>query len=107
MVIALQHLCSQEKTVSQVVSTYPKYTLIRDKFQVETKDQIATVLETIQAKYQDKKQNTEDGVKVYLNDAWIHIRPSNTEPIVRIFIEAPSKEAATTLMSEVKASCSV
>jgi phosphomannomutase len=46
--------------------------------------------------------DTQDGVKVIFPDAWIHVRPSNTEPIVRIFIEAPSENAGNTLLKEVK-----
>ena len=89
IVLALKHLAEKKKSVSEIISTYPKYTMVREKFSVSNREQITEFLEKVKEKYNNREQNTQDGVKVMLDDAWVHVRASNTEPILRIFIEAP------------------
>ena len=61
-----------------------------------------TPVSAVSSHFQDESINTEDGIKVTFSDSWVHIRPSNTEPIVRIFAEATSEQIANDLVSLVK-----
>ena len=102
MVIALKHLAETGKTVTEIASSYPSYTMHRDKFKVASRDEIDTALAAVKEAFSTEELDTQDGVKVMFADSWIHIRPSNTEPIVRIFIEAPSQEKIAALSEKVK-----
>lgn len=98
IVIALQYLAMSKQSVSTIVSSYPQYVLIRDKFAVENKAQVTEFLDKMKAAFASEKLITEDGVKVDFGDRWIHARPSNTEPIVRLFTEAPTEAEARALI---------
>jgi phosphomannomutase len=100
IVIALTHLATKKQTVSQIISTYPKYTMLRHKFEVNSKEEINTFLEKIEQKYASHEIIKLDGVKVIQPNTWIHVRPSNTEPIIRIFIEGPDQKTAEALLNE-------
>ena len=102
IVLALKHLAESKKSVSEIVATYPKFVMIKDKYTIATRDDVLPFLDKIKAHYADKTLDTQDGVKVYFENAWIHVRPSNTEPIVRIFVEAPTTEEAEQLIADVK-----
>lgn len=102
MVIALKHLVESGKKVSETVSTYPKYVMIRDKYPVKTRGDVLPFLKKIQQHYSQASIDTQDGIKVTFEDSWVHVRPSNTESIVRIFVEAPSEEKGRALLKEVK-----
>jgi len=103
IVIALKYLAESKKKVSEIVKDYPRYVMLREKIQVSTKDQVKISLDKIEKGYGQFKQNTEDGVKVWLAEGWLHVRPSNTEPIIRVFIEAPNNEKAQSTFEEVMA----
>ena len=60
------------------------------------------LLEKVQEKYQAQKPNTIDGVKIDFEDSWVHLRKSNTEPIIRVYTEAPSQDLADKLMNRFK-----
>jgi phosphomannomutase len=59
------------------------------------------ILSTVAEKYKDQQVNTIDGVKIDFPDRWIHLRKSNTEPIIRIYAEAPKEEEANTLAQQI------
>lgn len=100
--IALKHLAESKKRVSEIVNTYPSYVMIRDKFTVSTKEEVAQYLSKIDSYFSSHTKDKQDGVKVLFDNAWVHVRPSNTEPIVRVFIEAPTAEKAQELLNEVR-----
>ena len=102
IVIALKHLAAKKKTVSEIVGEYPKFVMIREKVAVSNREEIKEYLGKVEQKFPDAEKNKEDGIKIIFPNAWIHVRPSNTEPIVRVFIEAPTQEAADSLMAKVK-----
>ena len=102
IVIALLHLAQKKQSVSKIVSTYPKYTLVREKIELSSSDQIPIILDSIKSKFEEFPQITEDGIKVMLEDSWIHVRPSNTEPIIRVFIESKSEEMSYNLIKKYK-----
>jgi phosphomannomutase len=102
IVIALKHLAAKKKTVSEIVGEYPKFVMLREKVAVSNREEIKEYLGKVEQKFPDAEKNKEDGIKIIFPNAWIHVRPSNTEPIVRVFIEAPTQEAADSLMAKVK-----
>ena len=98
IVIALKYLCESKKTVSEIVKTYPQYVMLRKKVEVATQEEVRHLLHTIEASFPDIPKNKEDGIKLFFEEGWVHIRPSNTEPIVRLFSEAPTLEKAQKLL---------
>ncbi len=102
MVLALKHLVHTQKTVSEIVATYPKYVIVRDKFNVNSNDEIPIFLETVKSNFKNYPIDTQDGIKITFDNGWVHTRPSNTEPIIRIFAEAPSQAEAQTLIQTIK-----
>ncbi|NBV42179.1 phosphoglucosamine mutase [bacterium] len=97
IVVALHHLAVRKKSVAEIVSEYPKYVMVRDKIQVENAAQVAETIATIRDRFKDYPQNDLDGVKVTLPNGWVHVRPSNTEPIIRIFAEGRDESSAAEL----------
>jgi len=100
IVIALAHLAAKKKSVSEIISTYPQYTMIRDKISVVTRDDVAHAIGEIRNRFSGYTHDETDGVKVTLPNGWVHVRPSNTEPIVRIFVEGDSPSIAQELMKK-------
>ena len=107
IVLALKYLAESKKSLADIVQTYPVYKMCRDKIALSDQGQISNFLDAIKEHYGAFKQNHEDGVKVMFEDGWLHVRASNTEPIVRLFAEAPSVEAANARVQDVKDSISV
>jgi len=97
--MALQHLAETGKTLSEVGASYPAYHLSKNKLPLEGLDPEA-LLAGLAERYgadPDARLSTVDGVKVDLPEGWVHVRPSNTEPILRIYAEARTPEAAEAL----------
>lgn len=101
IVIALKYLAESKKSVSQIVATYPKYVMLREKITLPDPGQLERLLHAIEGLFPKASVNRKDGVKLSFDQCWIHVRPSNTEPIVRIFIEAPSLDEAQVLWHKV------
>jgi len=99
IVIALLHLAKRQKTVSEIVASYPQYTMLREKVSLESRAQVSEMLEKVIKSFPDVTPITDDGIKIVLHDEWIHVRPSNTEPIIRVFVEAKSKENAKKILN--------
>ena len=90
--ITLQHLTEFKEPMSRLKESLPKYFIIKKK--IEIKSDPDKLLNGIIAKFKNVKINTEDGVRVDFEDHWVHLRKSNTEPIIRIITEAKSIEEA-------------
>jgi len=88
MALTLQLMATTGKSVSQLVAEIPRYVMNKQKFDCP-KDRIARVLMAVRTRYENERINDSDGVRVDFPDGWVHIRGSNTEPIVRIIAEAP------------------
>ena len=102
IVIALKYLAESKTKVSDIVATYPQYKMLREKFTVSSREEIDSFLEKIESHFKQRfKIDKQDGVKVLFETGWIHVRPSNTEPIIRIFIEEQSLQKAKELYKEV------
>jgi len=101
IVLALNYLAKSKQTVSQIVKSYPCYTMLREKLQVSHANDIPKLLGKIKDYYASYSLNQDDGIKVMMDTGWVHVRPSNTEPIIRIFIEQSSEEKAARILQDV------
>lgn len=97
----LTYLAQEKSTVSQLRKKYPDYTMIKHKITLTDKNEIEPTLKKLAKIYKDKNLDNQDGLKIIFPDSWVHIRPSNTEPIMRLYIEAPSQEQADKLLQEI------
>lgn len=98
----LSYLAEFDKSVSLLRSQYPNYIIIKDKIQLTADININILLESLKEKYRNYPQNTVDGLKIFVDDNWIHLRSSNTEPIIRIYTESTSRVTAENLARKIK-----
>ena len=100
--LTLEFMASSGKSISQLQEEIPKYYMIKDKID-GTSEQAYPMLRELKKKYSGKEQiSTLDGLKINFRDAWIHIRPSNTESIIRIVAEAKSRDGVEMLLEKFK-----
>ena len=99
----LSLLSGLELSVSELKKTYPEYFMSKGKIELEPSMEVDHLLNEIKKKYTDTKPNTIDGVKIDFENSWVHLRKSNTEPIIRVYTEAPSQLEADDLMNRFKA----
>ena len=99
----LTNLAYKKMTVSELRATYPEYVIAKNKIELSDKALIDRILEEIKAIYAEEDVNTVDGVKISFESRkeWVHLRRSNTEPIIRIYAEAATKEAADALAQQI------
>ena len=95
--LALTHLAKSGKTMSELRAGYPEYYMAKQKIELVPSLDVDGILASIAERYSNKELSTIDGVKITWSDRWVHLRKSNTEPIVRIYTEAPSVDEATQL----------
>jgi phosphomannomutase len=102
----LSLLAEKKMTTSELRDSYPAYTISKNKIQLTPEIDVETLLKSMADKYANQEVDTTDGVKIYIEKEWVHLRKSNTEPIIRIYTESKSFEAANTLakriISEIK-----
>lgn len=103
----LSLLAEKKMTVSELRATYPNYYMSKKKIQLIPGLDVDGILNTMESNYSHEKLTTIDGVKIDFADSWVHLRKSNTEPIIRIYTEAQSQEEADSLadrfIAEIKA----
>ncbi|MGB5894103.1 MAG: phosphoglucosamine mutase [Ignavibacteriaceae bacterium] len=97
--ITLQHLLEFDGTMAQLKDALPNYSICKKKVELLNIDP-DDVIKRITNKYNQQKTNTEDGLRIDFEDFWVHLRKSNTEPIIRIITEAKSDEEAEKYASE-------
>lgn len=97
----LTQLAKSGMTVSQLRKTYPDYFMSKNKIELTPDIDVDSILEKIKDLYSHEKVNDIDGVKIDFANSWVHLRKSNTEPIIRIYSEAKSAEEANALAIEV------
>ena len=97
----LTHLAKSGKSVSALRASYPSYYMSKQKVDLTPETNIDEILLSIKENYKNEDINEIDGVKIEFKDRWVHLRKSNTEPIIRIYSEAPSIEEAAQLGKEV------
>ncbi len=99
----LTNLAHKHMKVSELLKTYPQYVITKNRIDLSDKALIDKILSEMQKIYAHENVNTIDGVKISFEDKkqWVHLRRSNTEPIIRIYAEAATKEEADALANEV------
>jgi phosphomannomutase len=100
--LVLQLMATTGKPVSELVAALPKYTQIKQKREMP-REQIQKAVAAVTERFADRSPNTSDGVRVDFDAGWVHLRASNTEPIVRVIAEAADADAARRLADEVTA----
>ena len=96
----LSLLCERKIKVSELLSTYPKYYMNKEKIAISGKTNLDFILTELSKKYKNENINVFDGLKIDFKDSWIHLRKSNTEPIIRIYSEAKTKEKSLDLVNK-------
>ncbi len=95
-------LAKSGKKVSELKKGYPQYAIAKNKIQLTPDIDVDAILAAMKEKYSSEKITDIDGVKIDFKDSWVHLRKSNTEPIIRIYAEAHTMEEAEALADNVK-----
>lgn len=97
----LSHLAKFGKSIKELRNTYPNYIISKNKIELSADVNLKDVLEKIKEKYKNQPVNTEDGVKIEFDKDWVHLRGSNTEPIIRIYAESSSETMADNIAKRI------
>jgi phosphomannomutase len=102
----LSHLASHKNGLKSFRSRYPDYFISKNKIELEKNIDVKSIFQKIKEKYQKNPVNTEDGLKIEFDNDWVHLRTSNTEPIIRIYaesdFESKADNIASRLMQDIK-----
>ena len=91
----LTQLAERKISVKQLRESYPNYFISKNKIQLTPEIDVDKILSTLEQKYQNEQITTIDGLKIDFEEGWVHLRKSNTEPIIRIYAESEGEEKAT------------
>ena len=97
----LSHLAEQKMAVSELRKTYTSYFMSKKKIELTPELDVDAILKAMETKYSSEDINTIDGVKIDFAENWVHLRKSNTEPIIRIYTEAKSQQEADELADKI------
>ena len=99
----LSYVAAKKMKVSDIKASLPQYSIVKNRIDLSDSALIDKILSAVKERYSSEKVNTIDGVKVDFEESrsWVHLRRSNTEPIIRIYSEAPTEDAAQALADEV------
>lgn len=98
----LSLLIEKNMKVSELLSTYPKYHMVKEKINLSNGIDIDKILKNLASKYSKENINKTDGLKIDFKESWVHLRKSNTEPIIRIYSEAMTEDEAHGLVDQIK-----
>jgi len=98
----LSLLIEKNIKVSELLSTYPKYYMVKEKINLSKKIDVDNILKSLASKYSNENINEIDGLKIDFKESWVHLRKSNTEPIIRIYSEATTEDVANNLVHQIK-----
>ncbi len=103
----LSHLANSKKSCKQLRDSYPSYFMSKNKLQLTPQINVDSILNTIATNYKKEDVNSIDGLKINFETEWVHLRKSNTEPIIRIYTESTSQnnadKLAARLINEIRA----
>lgn len=97
----LSHLAHEKCTCSKLRAKYPNYIISKNKIELKPETEVDTILEKIKELYSQQPINDIDGIKIEFEKEWVHLRKSNTEPIIRIYSESKSAEKANELANKI------
>ncbi len=95
-------LAKSGKKVSELKAGYPQYAIAKNKIQLTPEIDVDAILAEVKKRYASEKVTDIDGVKIDFKDSWVHLRKSNTEPIIRIYSEAHTMDEANSLAEDIK-----
>ena len=93
----LSHLAHKKSSMTALRASYPNYVISKNKIDLDPSTKVDELLVLMAKKYETFEVDTTDGVKIYIDKEWVHLRKSNTEPIIRIYAESASEEKASAL----------
>jgi len=99
--LCLSKLATSGQTLSHIRDNYPEYTIVKNKIQLTPTVDVDQIISQLKVAYASETLNTVDGLKIDFTDGWVHLRKSNTEPIIRVYAESKDAEAANTLASKI------
>lgn len=97
----LSNLACQNKSVSELRDSYPQYCISKNRIDLTLDTDVDAILERVKSYYHNEQINDCDGVKIDFADGWVHLRKSNTEPIIRVYSESTTLEKANQLAQQV------
>ena len=97
----LTHLAHEGKKVTELRATYPEYFIAKNRIDLTPETDVDAILVKVKEMYKNEEINDIDGVKIDFPDKWVHLRKSNTEPIIRVYSEASTMEAADELGKQI------
>jgi len=97
----LSHLAEKKTKVSELRDSYPKYTISKNKIELTPDIDVDKLLMFMSVNYAHEEVDTTDGVKIYIGKEWVHLRKSNTEPIIRIYSESQNEQMANDLAERI------
>ena len=100
--LVLQLLLEEARPLSAIVAALPRYVIVKDKLDRPSAS-LGAVYGALRAAFPDAEADTQDGLRLSWTDRWVHVRPSGTEPIVRVIAEAPTEAAARELVQKSRA----
>jgi len=96
----LSWLAEQNIPLSACKAQLPRYVMSKHKVELDSSIALDNILNRLATQFSDAKLNTQDGLKIDFDDAWVHLRKSNTEPIIRIYTESATAEQSETLAKQ-------
>ena len=97
----LTHYAKQSLSCKGLRDTYPSYFMSKNKIELNPTIDVDSILVSMKEKYKNEEVNSIDGVKIDFETEWVHLRKSNTEPIIRIYTESTSLENAKNLANKI------
>jgi phosphomannomutase len=102
LALVLSALATGQQNINELRQAYPQYEMVKDKLELSADFKVEDALTRVMTYFASEKLNTEDGLKIDFAEGWVHLRRSNTEPIVRIYAEAKNAQAAAALVEKVR-----
>jgi phosphomannomutase len=99
----LQLMADSNLSISQLVAQIPRYQIVKTKMSCPRREDAQRAVDALKSHFASEKIDTQDGIRVDLGLAWLHARPSNTEPIIRIIAEAPDRPEAERIIGDAQA----
>jgi phosphomannomutase len=97
----LSHLAHSKKSIKQLRGNYPDYFISKNKITLENNADVREIFQKIKDKYKNNPINTDDGLKIEFGNDWVHLRTSNTEPILRIYSESNFETTAENIAKKI------
>ena len=99
--LILTHMAKSGKSAKALRNSYPNYHISKNKIELTADIDVDLILKKMEAKYAHENVNTVDGVKIDFSEEWVHLRKSNTEPIIRVYSESANEEKAEVLAAKI------